>query len=206
MAEHVPDTGMSAVMVQLVQRLRAAEAGDRTASSNFPETISYLIIFKKGEKSETTISGRHDDCIIRISRVPGRKICVQRWCRACRYDSWRSDGQSFESVDNDSLGVRDILPLTCCWRLTWAGVFSTLDEVVAGDPGLVATLLGFVRYEYNPAVQGEALRLAHALSARLPDLLPLLAAGGAPLARLLAAPPEALGAVCSTLPIRSPES
>ncbi len=61
------------------------------------------------------------------------------------------------------------------------GLYQTLEEMLAADPRLVAGLLGYVRYPYNPAVQAEALRIAGHLSARLPDLLPLLAGAGASL-------------------------
>jgi hypothetical protein len=50
--------------------------------------------------------------------------------------------------------------------------------VLAADPRLVAQLLGYVRYGFNPGVQAAALRVAAALAARLPDLIPLLAGAG----------------------------
>lgn len=42
----------------------------------------------------------------------------------------------------------------------------------------MAQLLGYVRYGFNPGVQAAALRVAAALAARLPDLIPLLAGAG----------------------------
>lgn len=50
--------------------------------------------------------------------------------------------------------------------------------MLAADPRLVAQLLGYVRYGFNPGVQSAALRVAAALAARLPDLIPLLAGAG----------------------------
>lgn len=58
------------------------------------------------------------------------------------------------------------------------GLYQTLEEVLAADPRFVATLLGYVRYAFNPGLQAEALRVAGHLAARLPDLLPLLAGAG----------------------------
>ena len=60
----------------------------------------------------------------------------------------------------------------------YAGLYQTLDGVLAADPRLVAQLLGYVRYGFNPGVQAAALRVAAALAARLPDLIPLLAGAG----------------------------
>ncbi len=42
------------------------------------------------------------------------------------------------------------------------------------DRRRLAALLGYVRYALNPALQAEAVRLGHHLSARLPAIVDLL--------------------------------
>lgn len=54
------------------------------------------------------------------------------------------------------------------------GSYETLDAVVRRDRRRLALLLGYVRYSINPAVQAEAVQLAHHLAARLPNIVDLL--------------------------------
>ncbi len=55
-----------------------------------------------------------------------------------------------------------------------AGSYETLEAVVRRDRRRLGALLGYVRYALNPALQAEAVRLGHHLSARLPAIVDFL--------------------------------
>ncbi len=55
-----------------------------------------------------------------------------------------------------------------------AGSYETLEAVVRRDRRRLGALLGYVRYALNPALQAEAVRLGHHLSARLPAIVDYL--------------------------------
>ena len=52
--------------------------------------------------------------------------------------------------------------------------YETLDGPLRRDRRRLVALIDYVRYEVNPAVQVEAVRITHALAERLPSLLHLL--------------------------------
>ena len=54
------------------------------------------------------------------------------------------------------------------------GSYETLEAVVRRDRRRLGALLGYVRYALNPALQAEAVRLGHHLSARLPAIVDYL--------------------------------
>lgn len=99
------------------------------------------------------------------------QVCSSRWMRCKRQT------RCLKPSCWANLGPLLILRLSSSSTL-YTGIYQTLDAGLAADPRLVAQLLGYVRYSFNPGLQAAALRVAGHLSARLPDLIPLLAGAG----------------------------
>ncbi len=58
--------------------------------------------------------------------------------------------------------------------------YETLEAPLRRDRRRLVTLMDYVRYEVNPAIQVEAIRITHALAERLPTLLDMLLPPSAP--------------------------
>lgn len=58
--------------------------------------------------------------------------------------------------------------------------YETLEAPLRRDRRRLVTLMDYVRYEVNPAIQLEAIRITHALAERLPTLLDMLLPPTAP--------------------------
>ena len=52
--------------------------------------------------------------------------------------------------------------------------YETLEAVLKRDLRRIPLLLDYVRYPYNPLLQAEAVRIAHFLTDRIPNLVDLL--------------------------------